>query len=275
MSLAVIIGPPLAAPLFFSFGVQWALALNALSFAVSFVAILLVHAPPAARSVQLGQKGNARAELIAGLRFVAQNRVLRTLLIAAVLAMAGAGALNALDYFFVVQNLHTSPHLYGWLSAAFGAGAIVGAILCSVYAERIGPTRLFSVGMLTIGVGMLVYSRLATFWGSNHPPGSARSSRNGRQCGDHAHPPAGDTPRDDRPRPSVLQPAISLASIVLDRPLRHYRQHCASWVPRQRTWHELRPGGHDLRCRRRTGAGRWHFRGVESAWSLALCAGFT
>jgi len=44
-ALATIIGPPLAAPLLFAFGVQWALVINAASFLASFLAIRAIHPP--------------------------------------------------------------------------------------------------------------------------------------------------------------------------------------------------------------------------------------
>jgi MFS family permease len=164
MSLAAVIGPPLAAPLLFSFGVQWALLVNAASFIVSFATIALVHAPPAARSVAVGEQGDAWRELIEGIRFFAHNRVLMTVLVSISVALLGAGALNALDIFFVTGNLHTSASLYGYLSSAFGIGAVVGAILASIYAERVGPARLFWAALLITGMGLLVYARLTSFW---------------------------------------------------------------------------------------------------------------
>jgi MFS family permease len=45
MNLAIIVGPTLAATLFFTLGVSWALILNALSFVASFSCILAVRTP--------------------------------------------------------------------------------------------------------------------------------------------------------------------------------------------------------------------------------------
>ncbi|WP_372456328.1 hypothetical protein [Streptomyces cavourensis] len=42
---ALILSPPLAAPLFFALGVQWALLFNALSYLVSYLAIRSVRIP--------------------------------------------------------------------------------------------------------------------------------------------------------------------------------------------------------------------------------------
>ena len=55
-STASIVGPPLAAPLLFTLGVQWALLIDALSFVISFAAIRSLGPPPARRtSLRHGQ----------------------------------------------------------------------------------------------------------------------------------------------------------------------------------------------------------------------------
>jgi hypothetical protein len=66
----------LMAPLLFTFGVQWALLIDALSFGASFLAILSMDTPPPARSVTPETSGNALNEFLTGLRFFAGNRVL-------------------------------------------------------------------------------------------------------------------------------------------------------------------------------------------------------
>lgn len=45
VSAATVIGPPLAAPLLFSVGVEWALVVNTVSFLVSFVAVRMIRLP--------------------------------------------------------------------------------------------------------------------------------------------------------------------------------------------------------------------------------------
>jgi MFS family permease len=163
MAMAAIVGPPLAAPLLFGVGVQWALVVNAFSFLVSFIAISLVHAPPSAQATAPGQHPNVWREFNDGLRFYAGNRVLVTILVAGVLAMLGAGAMNALDIFFVTINLHTSAHLYGWLATSFGAGSLLGGLLASAFAKKISPARMLWGGLLLGGLGIIVYSRLTSF----------------------------------------------------------------------------------------------------------------
>jgi MFS family permease len=162
-ALATIVGPPLAAPLLFAFGVQWALLIDALSFVVAFLAVLAIRAPRAARSLAMGQRGGVAGEFGAGVRFLLGNRTLVTLLIAAGIASLGAGALNALDIFFVTRNLHTPGTLYGFVGAAYAFGILVGAVLASALVQRIGLTRTVWGSLLALGIFVLVWSRMTSF----------------------------------------------------------------------------------------------------------------
>ncbi len=162
-SLAGIIGPPIAAPLLFVIGVQWALIVNSLSFVVSFLAILAVRVAPAASGAEAAKHGTFFQDFRAGLRFFASNRVLVTILITVILVMLGAGAINALGVFFVTQNLHAPANLYGFMDAAFGIGAVAGAILASIFASKVGEARTFWIGLLAVGVSILILARMTNF----------------------------------------------------------------------------------------------------------------
>jgi len=158
-SMAGIVGPPLAAPLLFVFGVQWALIINALSFGVSFATIAAVRLPAAAGSHGAGP-AHFGAEFRAGLRFFATNKVLIALALGAVVATLGAGAINALNVFFVTHNLHVAAKWYGTLGAADGTGAVLGALAAGWIATRITSQRVFWAGLVGCGILVIVYSRM-------------------------------------------------------------------------------------------------------------------
>ncbi len=84
--------------------------------------------------------------------------------ITGVLIVLGAGALNALDVFFVTQNLHTQVSLYGFLGSALGCGLIAGSVLAALFAQRIGVTKTFWLSVMGWGVVALVYARLTSFF---------------------------------------------------------------------------------------------------------------
>ncbi len=128
-----IIGPPLAAPLLFTVGPQWALLFNAASYVVSFFAIRSVRAgretgadnSPARAA---GPRAGLRREFADGLRFFARHEFLVALLVIGVISQCSTGALNALNVFFVTRNLHAPGSMYGYLGMAAGAGSISGAL---------------------------------------------------------------------------------------------------------------------------------------------------
>jgi len=121
-SAAGIIGPPIAALLLFSVGFQWALAANAASYAVSYLAIRLLRLAPGPRPRACGgaERSSLYAEFSAGLRLFARNRFLVTLLTVTVICQCGTGAISALNVFFVTRDLHASSGLFGIAVTAMG-----------------------------------------------------------------------------------------------------------------------------------------------------------
>ncbi len=190
-SSAAIIGPPLAAPLLFTVGLQWALLLNALSYGFSYFAIRSIRlrpaggvaagaeaatavadrAPAAEQTGETvlqevrGQAAGFRAELTAGLRFFAGNRFLVALLAVAVICQCGTGALNALDIFFVTDNLHAAPRLYGYLGTALAIGSLAGALLSGAAVRRFTARTTVWLGLMVGGLLVIGYARQGDFAG--------------------------------------------------------------------------------------------------------------
>ncbi len=157
-SAAAVIGPPLAAPLLITVGVQWALLFNALSFVASFAAVRAIRAPAIERAPAAAGPGFG-PQFLDGVRFYVTHRVLMAVLATAGLVTVGAAVLNALDVFFITDNLHTSATWLGTLSTALGLGSIAGALLPGWVTGRLGLARTYSVGLFLAGVAMVAYSR--------------------------------------------------------------------------------------------------------------------
>jgi MFS family permease len=163
-SLAAIAGPPLATLVLFGAGLQWALLLNGFSFLISCLSILAIRpvSYPQEKGDHTPQHRFIR-EFGAGVRFFVGNRKLRTLTVALVIALFGAGAFQALDLFFITRNLHAPPSNYGLLEAAQGLGMLLGAVLASIFSARTGLTRVIWSSLVTTGVLALIYARLTSF----------------------------------------------------------------------------------------------------------------
>jgi MFS family permease len=158
--LAIIIGPPVAAALVFGLGVPWALLLNALSFVVSLAATAAIVAPPSASSLAVGETGHFSREFIDGFSYVLKHTILRTILFSEILTWLGLGSLQTLGYFFITENLKAPPGAYGLLGADFGLGAVVGALVVTIFGERIGLTRLLWTALIAAGLFVTVMSHL-------------------------------------------------------------------------------------------------------------------
>jgi len=163
MSLAFVVGPALAAPLYVALGAQWAILADALSFVLSFLLVLRLRTPRLPLEGVANERNHAGREFAAGLRIIAGNRVLRTLFVAAILTLLGFGSINALDIFFATGTLHVAAGLYGVLEGSVGAGLLAGAIVGGLYAGRLGLTRVLWLSLVALGLLVLVYARLTGF----------------------------------------------------------------------------------------------------------------
>ncbi|MFJ4680343.1 MFS transporter [Kitasatospora sp. NPDC088783] len=155
---ASVLGPPLAAPLLFSVGVRWAIAVNMLSYLLSYALIRMTRIPESAAG-SAPHSGGFRRELDEGLHHLRGNPVLRTITLTVFLYMFGVGAVNVLEVFFVSENLKADPSWLGTLNGALGLGSIAGALLSPRLAARIGERPVFAWGIVATALLVFAYAR--------------------------------------------------------------------------------------------------------------------
>jgi MFS family permease len=164
LSAAGIIGPPIAAPLLFTVGLQWALAANTASYVVSYLAIRFLRLTPEPHRPAPGAGGTSlHNEFSIGLRLFARNRFLVTLLTVTMICQCGTGAITTLNVFFVTRDLHASSHLFGVAETVMGAGFIVGALAAGRMVRWIGARALTWSGLLATGVLAAGYALQRSF----------------------------------------------------------------------------------------------------------------
>lgn len=163
-NLSRIIGPSLAAPTLFIFGIHWALLINAASFLISAMAISQVRPAEQTRTPKKDQSGSGFwSEFKEGLLFYAKSRILLVVLIALSIAMIGDSAEQTLGVFFMLNNLHVPTYLYGIIGTVGGMGGILGALLATSVVKRIGTIRSFWMGTACFGFLLFVFSRMSLF----------------------------------------------------------------------------------------------------------------
>ena len=163
-ALAMMLGPPLASFLVVYTSAGWAFAVNGMSFLASYVAIRTMHLDPVAssdpdRSVRQPRRSIA-AEFRDVLDLMRNNVFLATLLVVAALIAVGAGALTALDVYFVREDLGASASAVGLIVAAQGVGIITGGLAGSKLARLVGSLNVFVWSLILFGGSLVAYSRL-------------------------------------------------------------------------------------------------------------------
>lgn len=139
-----------SSPLLITFGVQWALILNAASFAVSFGCVRAIRVPDAP-ACETQDRASFFVEFTAGLRYFARSKILVTVGVGIVIAMLGLGAVNSLAVFFIPSDLHVAASWLGALTGSVGAGAIAGALMAAAIGRRLAPGQLFWMSLAGCG----------------------------------------------------------------------------------------------------------------------------
>jgi MFS family permease len=155
-SVLRIVGPPLAAPLLFTAGVEWALLINAASFAAS--SLLLRQTSWDSRPEQSATEGSFWASVAGGARAVRRNRVLLAICASVTVATLGTGAITVLEVFYVTDVLHQDAGILGLMSMAFAVGTLLGVVAAPRAERRLGATAIYLGGMALMGLLLIGYS---------------------------------------------------------------------------------------------------------------------
>lgn len=137
--LATLLGPPLAGLLVAKFGAVNVLWLDAGSFAISALVVMLA-VPGTLTHSAAKVRGTFRDELIEGFRFLKQERVLRVLALSVGVTNFLGGPFSAVLLPVYILRSGGDASDLGLLIAALGAGSVVGAIVYGAIGHRM-PRR--------------------------------------------------------------------------------------------------------------------------------------
>jgi MFS family permease len=152
------IGSTCAGICYVSLGAGWAIALNAASFACSWVLVgrMRVSAAESRASAQPTSLRRVLTELREGLRFIGGQLQLRTLLLTESLFSFGWGIVSVLAFFYITQNIQVPMSLFGLFSAVPAIGGILGTLLVDRAAGKFGATSVYARALLFAGVMVVV-----------------------------------------------------------------------------------------------------------------------
>jgi predicted MFS family arabinose efflux permease len=153
-NLARIVGPAIAGLVIAAVGVAACFWLNALSYVAVILVLLTIGRRPAA-----SRSGQSTLELIGeGLDYVRRSPTLVALFsLLLVAAMFGANFSLVLPLFTRV-TLHANADLLGYLFAAQGAGALLGALTMTAAGRALTDPRRVIVGGIFFGVVEILFA---------------------------------------------------------------------------------------------------------------------
>ena len=148
------VGSVLAGNLINSSGIGVAFALAGVVYSVSVLPLFFMKV---ARSVQQRQESIWR-NLGQGLAYVAGNNSLRALLILSVFTEAFGFSYIIMLPVIAKTVLNVGPTGLGYLSAAGGAGALIGIAVLASFSDFSNKWRLLTVGTLGAGVSIVLFA---------------------------------------------------------------------------------------------------------------------
>jgi MFS family permease len=154
INLARTLGPALGGAIVATAGVALAFLANALSYVALIVAVLRWRPPP--RAQPLGGREPLGSAILTGVRYAAMSPHLRPVVVRGAISGFSASAAFALMPVVASQQLHGGPLLLGGLLGAFGAGAVVGALVSGRLRERTAAEYLVRTAMALLASGLVL-----------------------------------------------------------------------------------------------------------------------
>lgn len=157
-----IVGPAIAGALIAVAGVGICFLLNSVSYLALITALLLMRKHelhPVMRDTKVQSVLRGAAE---GMRFAWQTPLLRTVLLMMLLISTIGINFNVLLPVLTSETLHAGPQIFGVISAAFGAGALGGALFAASLGRASAHALL--IGAAVFSVAELAVSPLHVAW---------------------------------------------------------------------------------------------------------------
>lgn len=155
-NLARLIGPAVGGLVVASFGLQGVVLFDLASYLVAALLIALITVSSKAIDGQLTPQRNPfqrwLSEWREGLGQVRHNSIVAVLLATMTLTSVGEGTFSVLLAPFVSVAFAGGALELGWVMSAQAVGGIAGGVLIGWLGSRLSPSRLFSIGLLFMGL---------------------------------------------------------------------------------------------------------------------------
>ncbi|NOR88702.1 MAG: MFS transporter [Anaerolineales bacterium] len=143
------------------FPIEWAFYLDGLTFIISALCILVVKIAP------LEVEGETTIRVIgknlrAGMTFLVNNTLLRSLLMVSIPILLGFGLWNSLLLPFAERALHASEFEFGLQEAMTSIGFVIASLLMAKIGGRLREGQWIAISYLGMALAAIVYSRVTS-----------------------------------------------------------------------------------------------------------------
>jgi MFS family permease len=154
-AVAQVVGPGLGGLLVQAVRAPFALVADAVSYAVSVVALVGIREREPARAP--AETRHLGREVAEGARYVWRDPLLRVLTIEPAVANFFFTGYEAIVVLFLVRTVHVAPSAVGLLLSAASLGAVAGAAIARAVGRRFGTSRAAWLGIaVTSPFGLLI-----------------------------------------------------------------------------------------------------------------------
>jgi len=156
VNAARLVGPSVGGVIIAAVGEGWCFALDAVSYLAVIASLLLMQIAPRARRAATEKK--VLHELQEGWRYVAGSPPIRSILLLLALVSLVGMPYTVLMPVFASQILHGGPHTLGFLMAATGVGALLGALFLANRRTVVGLGKVIPMMSALFGAGLIGFS---------------------------------------------------------------------------------------------------------------------
>jgi MFS family permease len=158
-----ILGPGVGGLLIAAFGVGICFSIDAVSYVAVIVALLLMHVDELL-PVERHAKQSVLQSIGEGLRFVWQSATLRLAFTMFLFICIASINFSVLLPLVASNTLHADAKVYGLLTACFGAGALVGALISASFGRA--TWRILLISAAGFGLGEVLLAPQGTVVGA-------------------------------------------------------------------------------------------------------------
>jgi MFS family permease len=160
INMSRVIGPAIGGLLLGAVGFAWVFAINAVTYLLAIVTLVVVPSPPQERQRHVRGVRRLTAGLVTARTDPFVGRILLTITTFSLLCLSFLGLMPVL----AERNLHVNSQgpAYGALYACFALGASIGAVsVGTVFVSR-PRGRIVRVGLATFAVSLMIFGLLRT-----------------------------------------------------------------------------------------------------------------